>query len=161
MYARNLVQSMADKNITWNEWVRQMRDTIRLTHMDMLSLGAGGRRQVSQKQWDNLAFKVLPEQYKFLDDFAKKIINGEVSLLQAQLYAEHYIGVARMSYETGRRAANLEAGFKEEKSVLNPSTEHCDGCKTEAARSWQKIGNLVPPGGRDCRGACYCSFVYR
>jgi hypothetical protein len=160
-HVRDLTQRMADKEITWNEWKRQMQATIRLTHMDLLSLGAGGRRQVTQKQWDNLAFKVLPEQYKYLDDFGKRILNGEHSLLQAQLYAEHYIGVARTSYEAGRRAANLAAGFTEEKNVLNPAKEHCKGCEVETQRGWQKINSLVPPGARSCLGNCHCSLIYR
>lgn len=156
-----LVNRMADKEITWNQWVREMQTVIRLTHMDLLSLGSGGRGQVTQKQWDDLAFKTLPTQYDFLKDFAHKILDGQYSRLQVLLYAQQYIGTAVASYDNGRRGAARQAGFTLERNVLDAQAEHCNGCQTATNRGWVPIGSLYPPGQRDCLGNCRCHLEFR
>lgn len=155
-----LVNRMADRDITWNQWVREMQTVIRQTHMDLLALGSGGRGQVTQKQWDDLAFKTLPTQYDFLKDFSQKILDGDYSRLQVVLYAQQYIGTAAASYDNGRRGASKQAGFTQERNILGLA-DHCDQCRDLAGRGWVPIGTLPPPGTRECLGNCRCHLEFK
>lgn len=159
--ARDLTEQMADRKITWNQWQREMQSLIRVTHVDLLALGSGGRRQVSQKAWDDLAFKTLPVQYGYLKDFAQNILDGKVSRAQALVYAEHYIGTAVQTYTSGQRDQALSNDLTQEKNVLGGSQHTCEDCKAESRRGWVKIGTLSLPGTRECRGNCRCHIEMR
>jgi hypothetical protein len=155
-----LTNRLADHDITWNQWVREMQAIIRLTHVDLYALGSGGRNKITQKQWDDLAFKTLLTQYDYLKDFARKVKKGEYSRLQVVLYAQQYIGTATTSYEQGRRNTAKQAGFTQERNILGLA-DHCDQCRDLAGRGWVPIGTLPPPGTRECLGNCRCHLEFK
>jgi hypothetical protein len=155
-----LTNRLADKDITWNQWVREMQTVIRLTHMDLYALGSGGRKRVTHQQWQSLAHYTLDRQFDYFKDFAHKVKKGEYSLLQARLYAQQYIGVATMSYDNGRRNAAKQVGLTQERNVLGIA-DHCEQCQGLERRGWVPLGTLPPPGTRECLGNCRCHLEFR
>ncbi|HEY6021351.1 MAG TPA: hypothetical protein VIY48_16040, partial [Candidatus Paceibacterota bacterium] len=52
-------------------------------------------------------------------------------------------------------------GYEEERRVLEPGADHCEGCEEQAAQGWQPIGTLDPIGDEECMTRCKCEFEYR
>lgn len=94
--------------MTVADWARQMRDTIKTTHIDLYVLGHGGRNTMTAQDWGRLGHK-LREQYAYLSRFEMEIATGRYTdpetgglkldalMARAELYAKS--GVS--SYERG------------------------------------------------------------
>ena len=65
------------------------------------------------------------------------------------------------TYESIKRDEHKDAGFDEERSVLDEGALHCADCPAEAAKGWVPVGELTPIGERECMTKCRCSIEFR
>lgn len=143
------------------EWQTTMMREVKLAHVASAAAANGGWAQMSQSDW-GYAGSLIKEQYKFLDNFATQIANGEQPLdgrfvRRADMYAK----AGRATYEKARgRYQKNDNGMTEERRVLH-AQESCNDCIKYADKGWVEIGTLPPIGASQCRVYCQCTFEYR
>lgn len=147
--------------ITLAQWQAGMMESIKTAHVAATAAANGGWAQVGQAEW-GAAGQMIREQYDYLRRFAGQIANGEQALdgrflVRADMYAD----AARGTYEAIRQRIRVMEGYEEERSVLEPGVDHCDGCLERAAEGWQPIGSLLPIGDAECLTRCHCEMRYR
>jgi hypothetical protein len=71
------------------------------------------------------------------------------------------VQAARTTYEQIRLRGMEEAGFVQERNVLDPGAESCEQCLTLTAAGWRPIGSMPPPGERTCLYNCRCRLERR
>ena len=161
----NLTKDLISNKIDLVEWTLKFKDEIRNGHNAMAMIAAGGRDQMTAKEWGK-AGNIIKVQYKYLDNFARQIESGEISLTDALAVRARMYGAAMYpSYVSGVRQREINAGATEERSVLTPADGWCNGsengCIEQAARGWVPIGDLIPLGDRLCMVRCRCSYESR
>jgi hypothetical protein len=141
-------------------WQQQMALELKAAHLATATAARGGWAQMSLADFGWVGQR-LRGQYAFLRDWASALADGTAPLdgrapARAALYSE----ASRSTYEEARRRGGRLAGRSEERRVLRAS-EHCAGCRTQAARGWQPAGTLPGIGTQECRSRCRCSFETR
>lgn len=161
--ARALGTAFQNGDITANEFFRDMRRTVKETHLYNAAAAKGGWAQLTDADYGRVGQRVRVE-YGYLNDFARDVasgarpINGRISA-DAGLYAE----ASRGTYDRVQVADMRERGMREEANVLHPA-EHCEGtgsCVGETARGYVPIGKLIPIGDRLCGRRCKCTKRFR
>ena len=158
---------LAGQEVGLVEWRQAMADEIKRLHTAAGAAARGGWAQMSQADWGAVGAEIK-RQYRFLDNFASQIANGEVRLdgrfrMRARMYAE----AARTPYQQIRRRTANNHGAILERRRLEPGAEHCSdtgvmaGCVTLAGKGWQAIGSLPRIGDTPCRTHCRCNFEFR
>jgi hypothetical protein len=156
----NITKRYIDGKIDLQSWQRQMRREIKDSHIVSATAGRGGRDSMTQADWGRTGGR-LRQQYGYLDNLAWERFNGTVSDSQMMTRAKMYAGNNRTAYHDGKVAAFRDAGFTEERRVLNPA-EHCADCLAYAALGWQPIGSLPEPGqASQCLSNCKCDKEFR
>jgi len=156
-----ITQRLVNGEINTSEWYFQVRDEIKPMHMAMTQLAAGGNKQVTQVELGRLGARMRSET-GYLRNLANEIDSGDVELndaliSRATLYADSGVG----TYEGARRGGMLDAGFSEEKNILERGAQHCDGCIAATKEGWVEIGTLPAIGARTCLARDRCALVYR
>lgn len=151
----------ADVTKPVDDWARGMVDIVKATALIGSAFALGGWVRLSLPVIGDIAAGIRSE-LGYLDKFARDVAAGLVRrdgrfVRRSQLYAQAGWQVygAWRGYQARRR------GYTEERSVLDPSAEHCSACVDESGKGWQPIGTLVPVGNRQCRGSCRCTMIYR
>jgi hypothetical protein len=85
------------------DWERAMQRSIRELHANEFAFGRGGRRQVTEQEWQQLG-AVATEQERYLRDFAAAIARGELTEKQIANRASMYGDAATTSYHRGKAA---------------------------------------------------------
>jgi hypothetical protein len=138
-----------------------MSGKLRALHIGASLIAIGGAAQLTERTLSRLSARVNEqEQYllKFVVSIEAGVQKKDASLVsRAAMYAD--AGVA--TYENTRRGDVKDAGFEEERSILDEGAHHCGECPDEAAKGWQPLGSLIPIGGRECMSRCRCSMEYR
>lgn len=103
----------------------------------------------------------LREEYRFLQGFARDLLDGRVSgamgIARIGLYAQSVRG----SFLQGEEMRKQEQGFSLMRRKLDPQAQHCQDCISFAARGIVPIGSVPLPGQRcACRSRCRCSVEY-
>lgn len=157
--ARAITQQLRERTITLEAWQREMALLIRRSHAASSSLAQGGWANMTPADWGRVGGNVRRE-LRYLDRFAQQIADG-VTRLDGRVLtrAEMYVQTARIQYERDRAAEAAALGYTRERSILH-ARDSCDGCIREAARGWVMLGELVPPGQRDCISRCQCTVEY-
>jgi len=157
---RGLSSSLQNGTIDLKEWQLSMRRRIKNTHINAAVAQRGGWAQMTQSDWGFVGNRIR-RQYEFLDNFAQQIADGLPLdgrfLFRSQMYDESAIG----TYDRFERNAMRNAGFDEERNILEPGANHCPQCPTESARGWVSIGDLTPIGERICLTRDRCQVEYR
>ena len=158
---RNLSLSLQQGQIDLKEWQIAMRRRVKDVNITAAVAQRGGWEQMTQADWGRVGQRIKT-QYEFLDNFANDIATGKQSLdgrflVRSQMYDEAAIS----TYDRFERNAMKNAGYDEERNVLEPGVEHCPGCLAEADKGWASIGELVPIGERTCLTRDRCTIEYR
>ena len=143
------------------EWKSKIASRLRAMHLGVSLIAAGGLNHISQKTLDRVNERIVVQQ-RYLLKFTVAIETGiqqkdGTLKTRAELYAD--AGVA--TYEGIKRDEHKDAGFDEERSVLDEGAQHCGDCPAEAAKGWVPIGELTPIGERECMTRCRCSIEFR
>lgn len=151
---------LTEGHISLGEWQTRMRDEIRDSWRTAAMLGKGGRSQMTQADWGRLGGQ-LNREYAYLENFAADISTANLTEAQIAARARMYGNHVNKAYYTQSTFAKVEAGYIEERRVLNPA-EHCEDCQTYASMGWMPIGTLPEPGEASaCKANCQCSKEYR
>lgn len=142
-------------------WQSSMMQEIKISHLASTTAANGGWAQMTQADW-GFAGSQIKEQYRYLNNFAQQIANGEQPLdgrfmVRTDLYGD----ASRDSYEAQRFRLMEQSGFEEELWELDPSADHCDGCLEQAGKGWVPLGELDNIGDEDCQVRCRCTKRYR
>lgn len=150
----------ADYRVPADEWAQRMAGISSASALVAGAVAAGGWARLGVVADDIEAH--LASELVYLDLFADDVANGRVPrdgrfARRAMLYAAAGWGFYMLlrGREAGRR------GYGEERNILDPGAEHCQGCVAETDRGWVPLGSLVPIGDRQCRSGCRCSMEYR
>lgn len=80
-----------------SDWTLLMRDEIKDAYVQEYVLGRGGLDQMTQRDWGSIG-GMLREQYRYLDNFAHQVADGEVSPGRIAQRAKMYAHSAREAY---------------------------------------------------------------
>jgi hypothetical protein len=159
------IGSIADEliggEIDGPEWKQKITSRLRAMHTGVSLIAAGGLNHITDKALGRINAKLI-EQDRYLVKFSIDIETGiqqkdGTLKTRAELYADAGVG----TYEYVKRGEKQDAGFDEERSILDDGANHCEDCPAEAAAGWVPIGSLTPIGGRECLARCRCSIEYR
>ncbi len=163
-----LSERLVNGDITLAEWQTGMVQQIKLGHTASAAAARGGWAQMTQADWGATG-QLVRKQYEYLNKFSSQIESGTMKLdgrflTRAQMYGQ----AQRSTYETIKtRYAKVSKGAVEERRVLQPGAEHCEGYKDKpgcvelAERGWQPIGTLPRIGEATCMTNCLCVFETR
>jgi hypothetical protein len=157
----NLSQDLVNGTITLAQWENGMMANIKTAHVAATAAANGGWAQVSQSDW-GAAGQLIREQYEYLRNFAGQIADGTQGLDGRLLVrSDMYGDASRDTFEAIRQRRMIADGFEEERGILEPGVDHCDGCLERAEEEWQPIGTLLPIGDAECATRCHCTMEYR
>ncbi len=156
----SITDKMISGKISLADWQRQFAQELKDAYVVNVQIGRGGKNAMTQADYGRIGQRLRGE-YKYLNDFAKEIANGDLSAAQIQARVDQYAAGTRKAYYDGRTAACKAGGFTEERRILHPA-EHCGDCLEYAGKGWQPIGTLPEPGeSSQCRNNCKCEKIYR
>lgn len=159
--SRDVSMLLREGQISLSDWHLQMRSHVKDVHLTAAAVQRGG--------WDNMtpadfgrAGQRIKTQNEFLDNFAQQIADGTQPLdgrflVRANMYTDASVA----TFDRFQVNAFKNAGFDEERSILEPGAKHCSECEGEAARGWQPVGSIVPIGERICLTRCRCTKEFR
>jgi hypothetical protein len=158
---RTLTEQLRVGQVTLAEWQLAMAGEIKAAHLAAGMAAAGGKAQMTQATYGAIGQR-LRQEYQYLQKFADGIANGIISLDGRILQrAEQYGRDARETYQRIMQREAARRGYDEERRFLH-GNEHCPECVEYAARAWQPIGTLPPPGDQSsCRANCLCTKSFR
>lgn len=156
-----LTDQLSQGLIRLDQWQRSFAELIKTVHTAQYILGRGGIRNVFPADFLEIA-RTLKAQYRFLDQFAKDIAAGRMTLNQVRARANLYLNNTVSSYWRGHgRSQAVGPGPAEMRRLLAP-VEHCPECITYAAAGWVPVGTLpMPTELCSCRANCKCRVQYR
>lgn len=148
--------------LTRDEFIGLVRAELKGEYIRQYLLGIGGRNQMTFSDWGRIGAS-LKEQYKYLNEFAKTLVDKGFSEAQLRNYLGMYVNSSREAFEKafGKNASRW--GADEELWILSGVTVSCDDCIDFSEQGWQEIGYFPEPGaGRtSCKTNCHCSKSYR
>lgn len=154
--------------ITLSAWQSEMARQVKSAAINQVALAKGGYDQLTQAdygrigRWLGQGLGSSPGQYQLLRDFAAQIESGAQRLDgRLPLRARMYMQAPRTLYHEAERDAMRIRGFDEERNVLEPGADHCEGCLAEDGRGWVPVGELVRVGQRTCLANDKCALAYR
>jgi hypothetical protein len=100
----SITQNLIDDVITVGDWEAQMRDALKAEYIQQYLLGIGGEGNLSQKDYGSIG-GMLHDQYRYLDNFAQQIADGELTPGQVMMRAQMYANSARESFGRARGRA--------------------------------------------------------
>lgn len=158
---RTMSGQLQTGKISLADWQTGMMREIKNTHLTSAALAKGGWAQMTPADYGRVGAEV-GKQYAYLDNFAQQIASGDQRLDGVFMRrADMYFEAGRGTYHEVERSEQGLRGMTEERSILDPTARHCDGCLAEERRGWVPIGNLVRIGARDCLTRCRCRIEYR
>lgn len=156
----SITERMTTGKMSLADWQRQFAQELKDAYIVNVQIGRGGKNAMTQSDYGRIGQRLRGE-YKYLNDFAKEIANGDLSAAQIQARVDQYAAGTRKAYYDGRTAACKAGGFTEERRILHPA-EHCGDCLAYAGQGWQPIGTLPEPGEQsECRNNCKCEKEYK
>ena len=87
----------AAEAIDFKTYRNQVTDIIRQTYVDLYAMGAGGRNNLTAKDWGSIG-GMLKEQYGYLNPFMDQIEAGELSQAQITVRLKMYINSASEAF---------------------------------------------------------------
>lgn len=163
---RDLTTSFHEGRLSASVWSEQMRSEVRRLHLQNAALGSGGVDRLTAREYGRIG-GTLRGEYQRIENFARQVQAGEVTLPQALARTDGYAGGARVQFFDTEREAAQNAAADEGESVierrhLDPGAQHCDDCPGYYDQGWQPSGALPVPGREcQCQNHCRCSMSRR
>lgn len=157
-----LVTTYSEGNVSPSVFAEQMRSELKRIHLQARALGAGGWDRLTQSDYGSIGGK-LRADYQRIEQLARGIADGDVSLPQALNRAQGYVGNARIGYWDAQREREQPqpGNVIIERRVLG-AAEHCQSCLDYYAEGWQLQGILPSPGtDSECGTHCRCHIISR
>lgn len=156
-----LGKQVRDGKLSVPKFQAQMAKELKNAHTTAFVLAKGGRKQVTKKEWLELARRMKSE-YKYLEKFSKDIprkINDRDGRIasRAAMYGNAVIG----TYENAVREREKSAGMIYERRKLGATKNPCAVCISEQSRGWVELGKLRKIGDSPCKSNCGCEFEFR
>ena len=96
-----LTRKLLDRQINVQQWVLDMRQQVKETYINEYMLARGGRNNMTQADWGRVG-RMLKDQYKYIDGFARDIDSGKVSGGQIRTRARMYVDSATQAFERAK-----------------------------------------------------------
>lgn len=161
---------LEDKRLNAADWKTGFARQIKNAYIQQAELAAGGRAQMTPQLWGMVGGTVR-EQYRYLDDFAKQVANGQLTPAQIEARTKMYVNSSREAFWRVKDAKARSEGMTQEKWNAKGDDSTCEPCADADAMGWQPIGTFAQPGsGRvrnspptHCQGLtnCRCEKEYR
>lgn len=156
---QDITKRLLNKRIGVNSWIREVSAALKPAHINAYMVGIGGKAQMNSAEYGKLG-AVLKEEYKYLRQFGRDILDKKLSRAQIEARINLYAESLYRSYEKGRESGHIANGFKWERRIRNAS-ESCQDCIDYAQRGWVELGELPVPGDRcQCKRNCRCTKEY-
>lgn len=140
-----------------------MIEDMKLAHLQMASLGAGGRANMDEVQLGAVGNR-LRQEYRLLRNFVVQIGRGELSEAQIKARASLYGQSSAAAFYKAEQIIRVKGGAREARRTLDPSpsVDHCPQCPALSQGVWLPVDQVVPPTRRcQCRSRCRCRIEYR
>lgn len=151
-----LTNQLYSGQLTVQQWQVSVASELKDAHLAQAMFGAGGSANMNASKWGRVG-GTLASEYRFLDNFANDIANGNVSEAQALARIRQYGRATQQSY--WREWEHARTGSLVNWNV-NPG-ENCGGCLDMQANNPHVASELDKhPGSGDtpCRGNCNCTL---
>ena len=156
---RAITQRMLNKKMGVNRWMEEVAGVLKTSHINGYTIGVGGKSQLDSSHYGSIG-AILKEEYKYLHQFARDILDKKLSKAQIKARMDLYAGSIRRSFEKGREKSHDNNGYKWERRDRH-ATDSCADCIGYSSQGWVPIGSLPPPGERcQCQRNCKCSKSY-
>ena len=157
---QSYTKMLVDGSITIDQWQASMREAIKDAHIQAAVVGYGGKNEMGSGEYGRIGQR-LREEYAYLQNFAKDLLEQRVSGPMATARASLYAKSVRGSYWQGSELRQQQQGFSMMRRILDEQAQHCQDCLDYAARGIVSIGSLPLPGRRcECGARCRCSVRY-
>lgn len=158
--ANNLLYAALEGTGRLEDWHAAMEQELKQAHLQIAALGKGGWNQMDQADYGRVGGK-LGAEYGYLNDFAKAIKEGRLTLGDIENRMQQYESGIWSSYWKSQDVAMARTGATHEDRVLDPAAKHCDDCINYAGEGIVEIGTLPAPGERsECGHRCRCGKRY-
>ena len=130
--AKSFAEPVATGEITVGRWQTTMRALIKKNAIQQAILGAGGREQMTQADW-GMVGGVIADQYRYLDNFAQQIADGELSSAQIAARSAMYIRSTKEAFERMQsriRGLPMMPAYSGDGSTI---------CLTNCACAWEYV----------------------
>jgi len=157
---RRVTRMLVDGNLSLDQWQASVREAIKAAHIQAAIIGYGGRGEMDSAGYGRVGQR-LREEYRFLQGFARDLLDGRVSGPQSLARISLYSQSVRGSFLQGEGLRKQQQGFSLMRRKLDPQAQHCEDCLGFAARGIVPIGSVPLPGQRcACRARCRCRIEY-
>jgi len=158
----DLTTALHEGRIAPSVWADQMQTELRRLHSQNRALAVGGWDRMTHADWGAVGGR-LRGDYARVTRLAEDIQAGRVTLPQALVRVDGYIGSARLQFWHGEREgrrAGAGMTLVERRHLSN--SEHCQDCVDYYDRGWCVEGTLPPPGeDSECNVHCKCTMDVR
>lgn len=157
---RRLTNMLSRGDITLVQWQESVREALKLAHVQATIIGNGGRDAMEASDWGKVGQRLRAE-YRYLEGFARDLLDGRVSPAMASARISLYAQSVRSSYWQGTELRQQRQGYSLMRRILDSQAKHCEDCLRFAARGAVPIGSLPMPGQRcACGSNCKCRVQY-
>lgn len=162
-HLHNITTAFHEGRMSASVWSEQMRTEIKRMYLQNSAIGAGGFDRLDQRSYGRIGGSLRAE-YARIEQFARDMQDGKVTLPQALARVDGYVGGARRQYwhEERKNAGGEEGMTAIERRLLDPGARHCRDCPGYYQEGWQVAGVLPVPGEAcQCNNHCRCSIDRR
>ncbi len=158
---REITDRFVAGDIDLADWQIAVARLIKDEQIHAAAMGIGGFPLLTPRDLGILSGN-LREQYDKLEAFAARIRQGKLSPAQIQSNAAMYAGAAWTAYHRSRLLAARDAGYSEERRILDPNAANCVDCIGYEGMGWQPLGVLPRVGTMSvCQDNCRCTTAER
>lgn len=157
---RRYTSMLADGSITLDQWQQSVREALKLVHVQAAIIGHGGKDGMGPAEWGRIGQRLRME-YRYLEGFARDLLDGRVSAAMALARISLYAQSVRGTYWEGASIRQEKQGYTLMRRILDAQAKHCQDCLNYAARGLVPLGSVPMPGQRcECRSRCRCSVQF-
>jgi len=127
-----LAEDYDSGKLSLSDFVKGMREEIKINNIEQYLLGAGGRNNMTPADWGRLGNRIKG-QYEFMQEFGQDILDADppLTLAQIQARARMYVDSSTAMYE---RANALAAGMPD---LPEYPADGKQDCKSNCKCHWQ------------------------
>lgn len=156
---QGITRLLIGDRVSLPEFQVRFAEELKLSHLRMAAFGAGGRNQLSSRQFGYIGQK-LKSEYEYLDGFAVDLAAGKLTANQALNRAAMYADSTRSSFHRAEQQTKERDGFYGWRR-LDMAAQHCPECPAYATDGYVPASQIVPIGenctcARRCR--CFCTY---